>query len=145
MRLHLAAGMDGTPRAMILAPADQPEREVALRMLPMTLRGGEAIVCDKGYAGAEFEAELVDRYGVEVIRPARKDEPGRVPWISSIRQRIESISWTLKDRLGLERHRARTLPGLRAKIASKLLALAAGVWLNQLLGRPSRAFAELAV
>lgn len=145
MRLHLVAGMDGTPRAMILAPADQPEREVALRMLPMTLRGGEAIVCDKGYAGKEFEAELRESFGAQVIRPARKDEPGRGPWISSIRQRIESIFWTLKDRLGLERHRAHTLHGLRAKIASKLLALAAGVWLNQLLGRPSRAFADLAV
>jgi hypothetical protein len=44
-----------------------------------------------------------------------------------IRQRIESVFWTLEDRLGLERHRARTLSGLRARVASKLLALAAGV------------------
>lgn len=145
MRLHLAAGLDGTPRAIILAPADQGEREVALRMLPLTLRGGEAIVCDKGYAGAEFAAALHEGFGAHVIRPARRDEPGQGPWISSIRQRIESIFWTLKDQLGLERHRARTLHGLRARIASKLLALAAGVWLNHYLGRPSRAFADLAV
>ena len=61
-----------------------------------------------------------------------------------IRQRIESVFWTLKDRLGLERHRARTLAGLRARIASKLLALAAGVWLNTLLGQPTRSFAQFA-
>jgi hypothetical protein len=42
-----------------------------------------------------------------------------------IRQRVESVFWTLKDRLGLERHRA------------KLLALAAGVWVNGLVGLPS--------
>ena len=47
--------------------------------------------------------------------------------LSWIRQRIESIFWALKDRLGLERHRARPLHGLRARIAAKLLALAAGV------------------
>jgi len=54
------------------------------------------------------------------------------------------VFWTLKDRLGLERHRARTLPGLRARIAAKLLALAAGVWLNHQTGQPTRAFAALA-
>ena len=51
---------------------------------------------------------------------------------------------TLKDRLGLERHRARSLHGLPARIATKLLALAAGVWLNHYLGQPTRAFAALA-
>jgi hypothetical protein len=48
-------------------------------------------------------------------------------------------------RLGLERHNARTLHGLRARITTKLLALAAGVWLNHHLGRPTRAFADLAI
>jgi hypothetical protein len=39
MRLHLCCAPDGTPRASILAPADQPEREVALRLLPQALHG----------------------------------------------------------------------------------------------------------
>ncbi|MEA2248077.1 MAG: hypothetical protein QOH46_2606, partial [Solirubrobacteraceae bacterium] len=47
-------------------------------------------------------------------------------------------------RLGLERHHARSLHGLRARIATKLLALAAGVWLNHSLGQPTRVFAPLA-
>ena len=144
MRLHLAAGPDGTPRAAILAPADQREREVALRLLPLALSGGEQIICDKGYAGEEFKQTVAERFGATVLRPSRKDEPDTGPHLSSIRQRIESIFQTLKDRLGLERHRARTLTGLRARIAAKLLALAAGVWLNWTLGRPPRAFADLA-
>jgi len=144
MRLHLCCAPDGTPRASILAPADQPEREVALRLLPQALRGGEQIVCDKGYAGREFAAEVEARFAARVLRPARKDEPGRGPCLSMIRQRVESVFWTLKDRLGLERHRARTLVGLRARVASKLLALAAGVWVNSLLGLPSRSFAQFA-
>jgi len=145
MRLHLACAPDGTPRAVTLAPADQPEREVALRMLPIALRGGEALVCDKGYAGKDFAEAVSERFGAEVLRPARADEPANGLHLSSIRQRVESVFQTLKDRLGLERHRARTLTGIRARVASKLLALAAGVWLNHLLGRPSRAFADLAV
>jgi hypothetical protein len=145
MRLHLCCAPDGTPRAAILAPADQKERDVALRLLPIALHGGEAIVCDKGYAGREFAATVEERFGAAVLRPNRATEPDNGIPLSSIRQRIESVFWTLKDRLGLERHRARTLTGLRARIAAKLLALAAGVWLNHLLRRPSRGFAALAV
>jgi transposase len=144
MRLHLCCAPDGTPRAAILAPADQKEREVALRLLPLALRGGEAIICDKGYAGHEFEQSVHERFGARVLRPSRQDEPDNGLHLSQIRQLIESVFWTLKDRLGLERHHARTLAGLRARTASKLLALAAGVWLNHLLGQPSRAFATLA-
>ena len=144
MRLHLCCAPDGTPRASILAPADQPEREVALRLLPMALHGGEQIVCDKGYAGRGFAAEVEARFAAEVLRPARRDEPDGPVHLAMIRQRIESVFWTLKDRLGLERHRARTLTGLRARIASKLLALAAGVWVNSWLGLPSRSFAQFA-
>ena len=144
MRLHLCCAPDGTPRASILAPADQPEREVALRLLPKALHGGEQIVCDKGYAGREFAAEVEARFAAEVLRPNRRDEAGTSPALSMIRQRIESVFWTLKDRLGLERHRARTLSGLRARIASKLLALAAGVWVNSLVGLPSRSFTQFA-
>ena len=143
MRLHLLAAPDGTPRAAILAPADQKEREVALRLLPIGLHGGEVIVADKGYVSRELAATIAERHQALILRPNRKDEPGRGPHLAPIRQYIESIFWTLKDRLGLERHNTRTLHGLRARIATKLLALAAGVWLNHYLNRPSRAFADI--
>ena len=92
-----------------------------------------------------FEQLVAERFDAKVLRPSRADEPHTGLHLSSIRQLVESVFWTLKDRLGLERHRARTLAGIRARVASKLLALAAGVWLNHLLGRPTRAFADLAV
>ena len=105
------------------------------------LHGGELVVCDKGYAGRDLQAIAREHWGATILRPARKDEPSRGPELSWIRQRIESIFWTLKDRLGLERHRARTLCGLRARIAAKLLALAAGIWVNRYPGQPTRSFA----
>jgi Transposase DDE domain len=137
MRLHTAFGPDGTPRAVRLVGADRREREVALELLPSTLRGGETVIADKGYAGREFAAAIGD-LGATLARPARADEPGRGPHISSIRQRIESIYWTAKDLLTLERHGARTLHNLRARILQRLLTLAACVYLNHWLGRPSR-------
>lgn len=145
MRLHLLAAPDGTPRAAILASADEKERDVALRLLERGLHGGELVIADKGYAGKDFEATVMARFGATIMRPRRTDEPGRGPHLAPIRQCIESIFWTLKDRLGLERHHARTMHGIRARIAAKLLALAAGVWLNHYLARPTRTFADLAV
>jgi hypothetical protein len=137
MRLHAVFAPDGTPRAWALAPANVGEREVAEELLASTLRGGEAVVGDKGYAGREFETAVSELGGV-LVRPARKDEDGRGPHLAPIRQRIESIFQTCKDLFALERHRAQTIGGLRLRVASRMLALAAGVYINGWLGRPSR-------
>jgi len=141
MRLHLACAPDGTPRAAALVSADRPEREVALTLLPRALAGGETIVCDKGYAGREFAAAVAELGGA-VLRPPRQTEPQTGPRLAPIRQRIESVFWTCKDLLSLERHGARTPRNLLARIATRLLALAACISLNHQLGRPSRAIAD---
>lgn len=78
----------------------------------------------------------------DLVRPRRKDEDGDGPRLAPLRQRIESIFWTCKDILALERHGARTLRGLRVRIAARFLALAAAVSLNHELGRPSRALVD---
>lgn len=141
MRLHLACAPDGTPRAAALVGADRPERETALKLLPQALRGGETIVCDKGYAGAEFKNHVA-ALGATIVRPARRDEPRNGIHLAPIRQRIESVFFTCKDLLSLERHGARTPRNLYARIATRLLALAACISLNHQLGRPPRAIAD---
>jgi hypothetical protein len=141
MRLHLACAPDGTPRAAALVAADRPEREVALTLLPRALTGGETIVCDTGYAGREF-AEAVTALGATLVRPPRATEPRSGPQLAPIRQRIESIFSTCKDLLSLERHGARTPHNLLARIATRLLALAASISLNHQPGRPPRALAD---
>lgn len=141
MRLHAVFAPDGTPRAAMLVGADRPEREIALQMPPLALRGGETVIGDKGYAGRDF-ATAVAALGASVLRPARKDEPNHGPHLAPLRQRIESIFCTCKDLLALERHGARTLRNLRARIAQRLLALTACIYLNHWLGCPTRAVAH---
>jgi len=137
-RLHAIFAPDGTPRALALASPKRDEREVGLELVGRARRlGGETLLGDKGYAGRAF-AHAVDALGATIVRPTRRDEPGRGPHLAPIRQRIESIFWTCKDILTLERHGARTLAGLRERIAQRFLCLAACVWLNHQLGRPSR-------
>jgi hypothetical protein len=142
MRMHGVFGLDGTPRAVRLVGADRPERDVALEMLPGALRGGEIVIGDKNYAGRDFAAH-VEQMGALLLRPPRKDEPQTQPRLSMLRQRIESIFWTCKDLLSLERHGARTLHNLRARIVQRLLALTASIYLNHWLGRPPRTLSDL--
>jgi hypothetical protein len=85
-------------------------------LLPRALNGGETIVCDKGYAGREFATAVAELGGL-VLRPPRQTEPQNGPHLAPIRQRIESVLWTCKDLLSLERHRARTPRNLFARIA----------------------------
>jgi transposase len=99
------------------------------------------LIGDKGYAGRRFAAALAG-LGATIVRPARKDEPASDLHLAPIRQRVESIFWTCKDILTLERHGARTLHNLRVRIAQRFLALAAGIALNYKLGRPSRALVD---
>jgi hypothetical protein len=141
-RLHAIFAPDGTPRALELASPKVDEREVGLVLLERCRRhGGEILLGDKGYAGREF-ALKVSEQDATIVRPRRKDEPGRGPHLAPIRQRIESIFWTCKDLLTLERHGARTLPGIRERILQRFLTLAACIVLNHQLGRPSRALVD---
>jgi len=101
-------------------------------------RGGEILLSDKGYVSADFTCTVGQAQATHV-RPRRKDEPQGGLHLAPIRQRIESIFWTCKDVLTLERHGARTLPGLKERILQRFLCLAACISLNYQLGRPSRA------
>lgn len=140
-RLHGLFALDGTPRALQLTSPKANERDVCLSLLSRLERNQPiTTIGDKGYAGREFEQQAA-ALAVTIVRPRRRDEPGAGPHLAPIRQRIESIFQTCKDLLTLERHGARTLHGLRTRICSRFLALAAAISLNHRLGRPPRALA----
>lgn len=134
MKLVLVCSPDGMPVGFELVPANTPERPAAAEVLERIPLAGRVLVADKGFSGREFEA-FVEGLGARLVRPDRRDEPGRgYGALGAIRQWIESIFDTLKGQLSLERHGARTLRGLQARIAQRLLALAAAIRHNQLAG-----------
>ena len=142
-RLHALFAPDGTPRALALTSPKIDEKLVCLQMVARCEREpGQTLVLigDKNFRGKDFESELAE-LDAAIMRPRRKDEPGRGPHLARIRQRIESIFWTAKDLLTLERHGARTLRNLRVRLCARFAALAAAVALNHQLGRPSRSLA----
>jgi hypothetical protein len=136
-RLYLLCSPDGLPVGFELAPANAPERVVAAELLERVLKGGEIVIGDKGFAGAEFE-QHVAALGGKLLRPDRKNEPTRFGSLGGIRQWIESTFDTLKDQLSLERHGGRTLAGLVSRVARRLLALTAVILQNWEHGNPGR-------
>lgn len=139
-RLYLLCAADGMPIRFELAPANIPERRVAAEMLEGLDLAGYTVLADKGFAGQEFEVHMA-ALGARFLRPDRKGEPRRHGSLGPIRQRIESVFWTCKGQLALERHGARTLTGICTRVALRLLALAAGLIHNQHIGAPGRHFA----
>jgi hypothetical protein len=101
-----------------------------------TLRPGLTLIGGKGFAGREFEDLVTTGYGLHMVRPDRRDGPPRHGSIGWIRQWIESVNDTLKGQLDLERHGARTTGGLYARIAQRLLAMAATIWHNWATAEP---------
>jgi Transposase DDE domain len=139
-RLHALFALDGTPRALALTSPKIDEREVCLAMVARCERQpGQMLILigDKNFRSKQFEADL-NALDASIMRPRRRDERGRGPHLAPIRQRIESIFWTCKDLLTLERHGARTLHNLRVRLATRFTALAAAIALNHRLGRPPR-------
>jgi hypothetical protein len=89
--------------------------------------------------GREVEAEIADA-GITLLRPTRKGEPPRPGerFFKPLRQIIESVNDTLKGQLDLDRHGGRTITGVCARIAQRLLALTAAIWHNDQLGLTRR-------
>jgi len=128
-KLYLLAAPDGMPIAFELAPADVGEREVVAELLREVDLDGYTVIGDKGLSGEVIEG-LVAGLGGAFLRPDRRDEAPRFGNLGGVRQWIEAIFDQLKDQLSLERHGARTVGGLCARVAQRLLALGACAWHN---------------
>lgn len=132
-RLYLISTPEGMPVIWGLANPKVGEREVTQALLEKDhhlVRAGQVILGDKGFAGKDFERFITEDLGAHLIRPDRKDEKPRFGKLGRIRQWIESVFDTLKGQLTLEHHGGRTLEGVKARVAARLLALAVGIWHN---------------
>ena len=105
-------------------------------------RGGAVLLGDGGHASHGFASQVTEP-DVTFMRPCHQNERGTRPHLAPIRQRIESIFWTRKDLLTLQRHRARTLARLKERVPARFCRLAAAIMLNHELGRPSRSLVDL--
>jgi hypothetical protein len=142
LRLHLIATLGGLPIGFAVTGAKADERETVLDILAydptlIAARPGQTLIGDKNYFGAVFEAALTEE-GIHLLRPARKGEAERpgAGLFKPLRQHVESIFWTFKGQLDLERHGGRTVAGVLVRILQRVLALTAAIWHNDKTGAP---------
>jgi hypothetical protein len=136
---------------------DQPLAETffALRARPdcrLRSAGSAAsgpYVVDKGFEGEDNHRRWLDRYGARVICPPKRHgrkrswPKGLRRWAASIRQIVESVYEKLHATFGLRGERPHELEGLRARLAARVALHNFCIWLNDQLGRPHLAFADL--
>ena len=142
LRLHLICTPSGLPIVWSLADAKADERQVltaALEEDPSLLgaRPGQLIIADKGYVSAELDRWLAER-GARLLRPSyrnRTPRPGE-HLLKPVRQLIESVNDTLKGQLDLELHGGRSIEGVGARVAQRLLAMTTAIWHNRTTGQP---------
>jgi hypothetical protein len=142
LRLHLVCTPAGLPITWALATPKVDERQVLTAVLDhdpdlITERPGLLIVADKGYVSADLDRWLAER-GVRLLRPSYRNRTPRPDehLLKPIRQLIESVNDTLKGQLDLELHGGRSIEGVGARIAQRLLAMTAAIWHNRATGQP---------
>lgn len=141
LKLYLVCTPEGMPVIWGLANPKIGERAATEALLTRDhhlVAAGQVILGDKGFAGRQFERFINEDLGAHLVRPDRKDEAPRFGAFGGIRQWVESVFDTLKGQLGLEQHGARTIEGVYARIAAKLLAMAAGIWHNWRIDAPRK-------
>jgi hypothetical protein len=131
-----------------MAPGNAGERPVGDALLAQDEYG--AYLADKGFQGAVWEAHWLQDYGAVVATtPKAGDKRTLSPelrrWSARHRQRIEGVFAQLKDQFALERHRAKQIDGLLARVAGKITAYTCAQTLNRRLGRPLGRMADLLI
>jgi hypothetical protein len=105
-------------------------------------------VVAKGFEGQALHQTWWRAYGARVICPPKRHS--RVPWpkrlqrwLAGVRQIVETVYEKLWHTFRLDRERPHDLSGFQARLAAKIALHNFCIWLNEQLGRPRLAFADL--
>jgi hypothetical protein len=147
-KVALSVSPQGVITAFGLASANCDERPIGEFLV--TFDEHDGYLADKGFSSAEWERHWLKSYGALVAATPQKSSRRAwsqvdCRWAAGKRQIIEGVIWQLKDLFVLERHRAKTLGGLLARLAAKIAAYTCGQLLNATIGRPLRRLADLLV
>jgi hypothetical protein len=150
-KVALAVDPRGVVSAFFLAPASSDERPIGDALVASDRH--EAYLAYPRVSQASSGSGAGFRNTGLWLRPPRTRTPagpgrkGIADGLASLgkRQIIEGVICQLKDFFSLERHRAKTLGGLLARLAAKVAAYTCAQRINDSLGRPLRHLADLLV
>lgn len=112
--------------------------------------GGGYYLADTNFEGKRWGPHWRHDYGAVVLCPPKRHQPFPVPWprvlrrsFAGLREIVETVHHKLLTTFALAQQRPHTLAGLRAHLAATVTLHNFCCWLNQHLGRPTLAFADL--
>lgn len=160
LKLLLTTTPDGVITGFGLASASEKDQPMAesffhLRIHPSlscpeigTSEKGIYYPVDKGFEGKQNHQRWRDEYNAYVICPPKRNAKQPWPkklrrWVASIRQMVETVFDKLFNTFRLDRERPHRIEGIRVRIAAKVALHNFCIRLNQILGRPNLAFADL--
>jgi Transposase DDE domain len=147
-KVALVVDPGGVITAFGLATASSDERPIADALVASDRH--EAYLADKGFTGVQWERRWLEEYGA-LVAATPYDDSRRAwskvdrRWAAGKRQIIEGVICQLKDFFCVERHRAKTLGGLLARLAAKVAAYTCAQRVNASLGHPLRHLANLLI
>lgn len=125
-KLVMITTMSGIPIVYDLVPANMDERKAAESVL-MTLKNA-IVIGDKGFIGAEWQAEIQEQTGNWLLTPKRKNQKIQHPdgfelLLNTVRERIEGVFHEIQNTgRNIERLLAKTVTGLVTRVAVKVTA-----------------------
>jgi hypothetical protein len=147
-KLHLLASASGLVLDFALVPATVHDGVLTEQLL--IGQRDLTVLADKAYINAPLQALLAHRNHLQLLTPPRADQLAphdkhRSTLVSHFRQTIETLNSQLAEQFQIEHNRAKSVPGLCARIQAKLTAHTVGLLLNCLCGRPVRSLKALAL
>jgi Transposase DDE domain len=105
-------------------------------------------VCDKGFEGQTAHMRWWQCYGAQVLCPPKRNShqpwsKSMCRWLAGLRQIVETVYDKLHHTFRLSGERPHDLSGFQARLAAKMALHNFCIWLNEQLGRPNLAFADL--
>jgi hypothetical protein len=105
-------------------------------------------VVAKGCEGQALHQTWWRAYGAQVLCPPKRHSRRPWPkwlrrWLAGVRQIVETVYEKLWHTFRLDRERPHDLSGFQARLAAKVALHNFCLWLNEQLGRPRLAFADL--
>lgn len=125
-KLVMVTTLSGLPVAYELVAANVDERKAAETVLDYLKNA--MVIGDKGYIGAEWQAQILQQTGNRILTPKRKNQktqhgPHIQAMLNGLRERIEGVFHELQNTgRNLERLLAKTVSGLTTRLIAKVTA-----------------------
>jgi hypothetical protein len=149
-KLHCVVSLTGVILSFLLTPANTYDNQPVVELLDSFEHHLTRLLGDGAYNDADLQTFLKQSRHLMVLAPLKVNQPpGRSPLaqqqLNRLRLMCETVNAQLQEQLHLSKHYAKSIQGLRARIAAKLTAHSVGMMVNAFWGQPALNLADLAV